>query len=116
MDEKLMTEIFSEKQEVPEELKKRIHAELLKQEKAIYIRNIAASLIAVFVLSMFIISFAVIFFGDIATLILSVVFSVSCLCLISFNSFKQRQKRCELITILASFPFSFRAYLASSID
>lgn len=77
MDEKLMTEIFSEKQEVPEELKKRIHAELLKQEKAIYIRNIAASLIAVFVLSMFIISFTVIFFGDIATLILSVVFSVA---------------------------------------
>ncbi len=77
MDEKLMTEIFSEKQEVPEELKKRIHAELLKQEKAIYIRNIAASLIAVFVLSMFIISFAVIFFGDIATLILSVVFSAA---------------------------------------
>lgn len=77
MDEKLMTEIFSEKQEVPEELKKRIHAELLKQEKAIYIRNIAASLIAVFVLSLFTISFAFIFFGDIATLILSVVFSVA---------------------------------------
>lgn len=76
MNEKLMREIFSEKQQVPEELKERIHAELMKQEKAIMKRNIAIALTAVFALSFFIISFAVVFLGDIIYLFSAAVFSV----------------------------------------
>lgn len=76
MNEKLMTEIFSEKQEVPHELKKRVHNELLKQEKAIMTRNIAITLTAVFIFSFFIISFAVIFLGDITSLLFTVGFSL----------------------------------------
>lgn len=76
MNEKLITEIFSEKQEVPNELKERIHKELLKQEKRIMIRNIGVTLIAVFVISFFMISFAVVFLGDILFLILTVGFSI----------------------------------------
>ncbi len=68
MDERLMKEIFSEKQEVPEELKKRIHEKLLKQERAIMIRNIIFSLAVVTVISMFVISFVIVFFGDILSL------------------------------------------------
>ncbi len=77
MNEKLMSEIFSEKQEVPYELKKRIHEELLKQEKEIMIRNIAITLTVVFIFSFFIISFAVIFFGNIVSLLLTVAFSIA---------------------------------------
>ena len=76
MNEKLMTEIFTEKHEVPEELKRRIHNELLRQEKKIMARNISLSLTAVFLLSFFVISFAVIFIGDIASIIFTVAFSV----------------------------------------
>ncbi len=75
MNEKLMTEVFTEKHEVPEELKKRIHIELLKQEKKIMVRNIIISLLAVFLLSFFVISFAVIFVGDIISLVSAVAFS-----------------------------------------
>lgn len=76
MNEKLMTEIFTEKREVPEELKKRIHNELLKQEKKIIMRNIMISLAAVLLLSFFAISFAVIFIGDILALVFTIAFSV----------------------------------------
>lgn len=75
MNEKLMTEIFTEKQEVPVELKEKIHKELLKQEKAIMIRNIAVTLTAVVLISFFIISFAVIFLADITFLLFTVAFS-----------------------------------------
>ena len=76
MNEKLMTEIFSEKQEVPIELKKRIHEELIKQERVIMIKNTAFSLGAIFLISLLTISFAVIFLGDIIALVSSVVFSI----------------------------------------
>lgn len=76
MNEKLLSEIFSEKQEVPDELKKRIHAELVKQEKAIMIRNVAIALTAVFVSSFFLISFAIIFLGDIIFVLFTAVFSL----------------------------------------
>lgn len=76
MNEKLMTEMFSEKTEVPDELKKRIHEELIKQEKKLMIRNIAFSLAAIFLISLLTISFAVIFLGDIISLVSSVVFSI----------------------------------------
>ncbi len=76
MNEKLMAEIFAEKHEVPEELKKRIHNELLKQEKKIMARNISLSLAAVFLLSFFVISFAVIFLGDIIAIVFTIAFSV----------------------------------------
>lgn len=75
MNDRLMTDIFSEKQEVPDALKKRLHAELKRQERIIYLRNIALALLSVFVLSIFVISFAVIFFGNIAMLLAAVVFS-----------------------------------------
>ena len=77
MDEKLMTEIFSEKQEVPEKLKEQIHKELLKQEKAIMVWNIAITLTAVFIVSFFVISFTVIFIWDIISLLLVSAFSVA---------------------------------------
>ena len=76
MNEKLLNEIFSEKQEVPQELKERIHKALLKREKAIMIRNITVTLTAVFIFSFFIISFAVIFIGNIITLCFTVAFSI----------------------------------------
>ena len=75
MNEKLMIEVFTEKHEVPEELKNRIHIELMKQEKKIMARNIIISLTAVFLLSFFVISFAVIFVGDIISLVFTVAFS-----------------------------------------
>lgn len=76
MNESLLTEFLTEKQEVPEELKERIHKELLKQEKAIMIRNITVTLAAVFVLSFFVISFAYVFLGNILSLVLTAAFSV----------------------------------------
>lgn len=75
MDEKLLTEVFTEKCEVPEELKNRIHERLLKQERRIMIRNLAVALTSVIVLSFFIISFAVIFFGNIVFLLAAAAFS-----------------------------------------
>lgn len=77
MNEKLISEIFSEKREVPYELKDRIHKELLKLEKKIMIRNIAVSLTAVFVLSFFAVSFAVVFVGNILSLIIVACFSIA---------------------------------------
>lgn len=76
MNEKLMTEIFTEKHEVSQELKSRIHNELLKQEQKIMARNILISLAAVFLLSFFVISFAVIIVGDIISILLTITFSV----------------------------------------
>ena len=78
MDEKLLNDIFSEKQEVPEALKQRVHAELLKQEKRIMIRNIALTLALVFIVSFFVITLAVIFLGDIVSLLLISAFSAVC--------------------------------------
>ncbi len=75
MDEKLLTEVFTERYEVPEELRNRIHEKLLKQEKRIMIRNLAVSLTAVIILSFFIISFAVIFLGSIVWLLAAAAFS-----------------------------------------
>lgn len=75
MNERLLTEFLTEKQEVPEELKERIHKELLKQEKAIMIRNITVTLAAVFVLSFFVIAFAYVFLGNILSLVLTAAFS-----------------------------------------
>ncbi len=77
MNEKLLSEIYSEKKKVPDELKERIHKELLKQEKKIMIRNIAVSLTVVFVLSFFVVSFAVIFLGDILSLLFVACFSTA---------------------------------------
>ena len=75
MDEKLLTEVFTERYEVPEELRNRIHEKLLKQERRIMIRNLAVSLTAVIILSFFIISFAVIFLGSIVWLLAAAAFS-----------------------------------------
>lgn len=68
MDEKLLTDIFSEKREVPNELRRRIHSELIKEEKRIMMRNIIIALSAIIIMSFFIIAFVVIFFGNIITL------------------------------------------------
>lgn len=76
MDERLLTEIYSEKQEVPEELRQRVHAGLLKKEKQIMVRNIAFTLAAVIVVSFFVIALAVVFIGDIVSLLLTSAFSL----------------------------------------
>jgi predicted phage tail protein len=76
MDERLLTEIYSEKQEVPDELRQRIHAGLLKKEKHIMVRNIAFTLAAVIVVSFFVIALAVVFIGDIVSLLLTSAFSL----------------------------------------
>ena len=78
MDEKLLTEIFAEKEEVPDKLRQSIHAGLLKRERRIMIRNIAATLALVFVVSFFVIALAVIFLGDIVSLLLISAFSAFC--------------------------------------
>ena len=78
MDEKLLDEIFSEKREVPEALKQSIHAELLKREKRIMIRNLAVTLAFVFAFSFFVIALAVIFLGDIVSLLTISAFSAVC--------------------------------------
>jgi hypothetical protein len=76
MDEHLLTEVFTEKYEVPAELKDRIHEKLLIQERRIMRRNLAVSLTAVIILSFFIVSFAVIFLGSIVWLLAAAAFSV----------------------------------------
>lgn len=78
MNEKLMRDILSEKQEVPEELKKRIHDELIRQEKAIMIRNITLSLATVFLFTFSLFTFAFLFLGDYLSLIFAFAFSVFC--------------------------------------
>ena len=78
MDEKLLTEIVAEKEEVPDKLRQSIHAGLLKRERRIMIRNIAAPLAFVFVVSFFVIALAVIFLGDIVSLLLISAFSAFC--------------------------------------
>ena len=75
MNEKLLTEIFSEQHEVPDELKKRIHAELLKEEKRIIMRNIALTLSAVTVTLFFALTMIVVFFGRIIPLLTALGFS-----------------------------------------
>lgn len=69
MNEKLLTDLFSEQHEVPDELKKRIHAELLKEEKRIIVRNIVLTLSAVFVTLFFALTIVVVFFGSIIPLL-----------------------------------------------
>ena len=75
MDEKLLAEIFAEEHEVPAELRAAVHEKLLRQEKAIMRKNIAATLAAVFSFSFFLSAFAVIFFGNIVFLLVTAVFS-----------------------------------------
>ena len=76
MDENILADIFKEKSEVPEELKRRIHKELIKQEKKIMIRNVVVALFAVFVISFFIITFVVVFFNDIVTILCTAILLV----------------------------------------
>ena len=69
MDEKLLTETFSERHEVPDKLKKRIHTKLLKEEKRMILRNIVLTLTAVFVTLFFAITIVVVFVGKIIPLL-----------------------------------------------